>query len=91
MKLLTLLLMSLVIAGFSTSSAFAGDCQKVTGGGSKKEAFDGKSLEGLSVEKKSLAALNSKYSELNVTEKVFTGAIQTCSGSSCTDNYVTCQ
>ncbi len=91
MKLLKILQTSLVIAVFSLSAAYAGDCQKVTGGGSKKEPFDGKSLEGLSVEKKSLAALNSKYAELNVTEKVFTGSIQTCTGSGCADNYVTCQ
>ena len=62
------------------------DCQKIKGG--VKSKFEGDSIEGLSIERKSITALNKAYPNLTITEKIFTGNIQSC--TDCKDNYVTC-
>jgi predicted small secreted protein len=69
----------------SASNAFAG-CEKTKGGA--KSEFSGDSLDGLSVDKKAMATLNKKFPGLSITEKVFSGTIQTC--TDCKDNFVTC-
>lgn len=74
-----------ILTLFSSVSSFA-DCQKVEAG--KKESFDGKSLKGLAVEKKSLPDLERLFPNLRSEEKVLIGALQTC--TNCTDNYVSC-
>jgi hypothetical protein len=68
-----------------SASAYC-DCQVVDG--TKKTPFDGKSLSGLAIEKKSLVTLNKAYPALNVVEEAFTGELRTC--SNCTEKYVTC-
>ncbi len=78
----TLMTLGLVIGALN---AYAG-CEKVKGG--QKSEFTGDSLDGLSVDKKAMATLNKKFPGLGITEKVFTGGIQTC--TDCKDNYVTC-
>jgi hypothetical protein len=61
-------------------------CVVVTNG--TKVPFDGRSVEGLQVEKKSMVLLNKEFPSLNVVEKTFKGEVQTC--SLCTDKYVLC-
>lgn len=61
-------------------------CEVVDGG--KKSPFDGKLTAGLSIEKKSLSALNKEFPDLNIIEKSFKGEAQTC--TSCSDKYITC-
>ena len=73
-------------AAFTATTAFA-ECSVVKGGA--KSAFDGKSLDGMKVEKKSLAALNSAHKGLNVTQGVFTGKVTTCDDCS-KDDHITC-
>lgn len=78
---------ALVLASvFGGSSAWAA-CQLVSGGA--KTPFDGKSLDGVQVEKKSLVSLGKEFPGLGVVEKAFKGEVQTC--TSCTDKYVTCE
>lgn len=62
-------------------------CEVVNGGA--KTPFDGKTLTGLSVEKKSLSAMNKEFPDLNIIEKSFKGEVQTC--STCSDKYITCK
>jgi hypothetical protein len=78
----------LLVVGFAlvTSSAFAAKCEKTVGG--KKSEFTGDSLAGLAVDKSSIPLLNKQFPQLAITEKVFSGTIQTC--ANCTDNYVSC-
>jgi hypothetical protein len=64
-----------------------GSCEIVSPSG-EKHPFDGKSLLGLQVEKKSLTTLSKAYPELNVIEKTFKGEVQTC--ANCSDKYITC-
>jgi hypothetical protein len=71
----------------SVSASAWADCQIVTSDG-KKTPFDGKSLGGLQVEKKSLLILNKTYPNLNAVELVFTGEVNAC--TNCTEKYVTC-
>ena len=78
------LVFALVAVAFSTNLMAA--CEVVDGG--KKTPFDGKSIAGLSVEKKSLSALNKEFPDLNIIEKSFKGEAQTC--TSCSDKYITC-
>lgn len=78
------IILALVVTAFCTNVMAA--CEVVDGG--KKTPFDGKSVAGLSVEKKSLSALNKEFSALNIIEKSFKGEVQTC--TSCTDKYITC-
>jgi hypothetical protein len=61
-------------------------CEVVEGG--KKTPFDGKSIAGLSIEKKSISTLNKAFPDLNIIEKSFKGEAQTC--TSCSDKYITC-
>lgn len=69
------------------SGVAAAECSVVKGGA--KSPFDGSSLDGLKVEKKSLAALNSAHKGLNVTQGVFTGKVTTCDDCS-KDDHITC-
>lgn len=78
------LVFALVLIAFSTQT-MAG-CEVVEGG--KKTPFDGKSVSGLSIEKKSLSTLNKEFPDLNIIEKSFKGEAQTC--TSCSDKYITC-
>jgi hypothetical protein len=61
-------------------------CSKVQG--DKKTEYIGTPLDGLQVEKYSLSALEERFPSLRITEKVFTGALLTC--TDCRDNYVIC-
>ena len=70
------------------SSVALGECVVVLEG--QKSTFDGKSLVGLKVEKKSLAALNAAHRSLNVIQNVFTGKLITCEDCS-KDNHVICR
>lgn len=70
---------------FCLSLQSFGACEMVDG--SAKKPFDG-NLDGASVEKKSLSALNKEFPALNIVEKSFKGEVQTC--SSCSGKYVTC-
>lgn len=81
--------MKLIIALmlFVSFSSFAQNCVVVKGG--TETAFDGKSIDGLKIEKKSLNSLNTAFPTLSVQEKVFSGSVQTC--SSCEDNFVKCK
>ncbi len=76
----------LILLMFS-ASAYSQSCVVVKGG--KESSFDGKSVDGLSIEKKSLNNLNKAFPALSVQEKVFSGSIQTC--LNCDDNYVKCK
>lgn len=62
-------------------------CEVVNGGA--KAPFDGKTIAGLSVEKKSLSAMNKEFPDLNIIEKSFKGEVQTC--TTCSDKYITCK
>lgn len=75
-----------VLSMFVTAHASAA-CEVVKDGGAKS-AFDGSSLSGLQVEKKSLVPLNKTFPALNVVEKAFKGEVQTC--TTCASGYVTC-
>ena len=67
-------------------SSFAG-CNVVDG--DKTASFDGKSIDGLVVEKKSLLLLNKEFPMLNIVEKIFKGEAQTC--TSCSDKkHIAC-
>lgn len=61
-------------------------CEVVDGG--KKTPFDGKNIAGMSIEKKSLSALNKEFPDLSIIEKSFKGEVQTC--TICSDKYITC-
>lgn len=78
------LLVALVTVAYCSNLMAA--CEVVDGG--KKSPFDGKTVGGLSVEKKSLSILNKEFPDLNIIEKSFKGDVQTC--TSCTDKYITC-
>jgi hypothetical protein len=78
------LVFTLLTLAFCTNLMAA--CEVVDGG--KKSPFDGKSIAGLSVEKKSLSTLNKEFPDLNIIEKSFKGETQTC--TSCSDKYITC-
>jgi len=69
----------------ASASTYAG-CDVVDAG--KRTPFDGKSLHGLFVEKKSLIELNDEYPDLNVIERTFKGEVQTC--TDCTERHVVC-
>lgn len=78
------LLVALVTIAYCSNLMAA--CEVVDSG--KKSPFDGKTVGGLSVEKKSLSILNKEFPDLNIIEKSFKGDVQTC--TSCTDKYITC-
>jgi hypothetical protein len=54
--------------------------------GSARIPFDGKTLIGLLIEKKSLVLLNSEFPNLNAIEATFKGELQTC--PICSERYV---
>jgi hypothetical protein len=66
--------------------AFAATCEIVDG--AKRVPFDGKSLESVMIEKKSLTILNAEFPALNVIEKTFKGEIQTC--TLCAERHIVC-
>jgi hypothetical protein len=84
-KTMKFVLLSAVLLSPSVS-CFAG-CVKVDGG--SKAPFSGDSLDGYSIDKKAIPVLNKEYPALGITEAVFTGKIQTCSG--CSGKYITCE
>jgi hypothetical protein len=81
------LILPTLVVQLTLAVAARADCQIVTSDG-KKNPFDGNSLAGLQVEKKSLLILNRTYPNLNAVEKVFKGEVNACTG--CTDKYVSC-
>jgi hypothetical protein len=76
----------LLLTGFSSPPVLAA-CQVVEG--AKRAPFDGKSLDRISVEKKSLTLLNEEYPNLNAIEMTFKGELQTC--TSCTEKHIECK
>lgn len=62
------------------------DCQIVDG--NKKTPYEGGSLNGIAIEKKTLATLNKQFPNLRVVENIFKGNLQTC--VTCTEKHVTC-
>jgi hypothetical protein len=76
----------LLLLAVSTSTAAVADCEVVDG--DKKLPFDGTSLNGLLVEKKSLVLMNALFPHLNVIERIFKGEILTC--TNCSERYVRC-
>lgn len=83
-NIVTILLVNSFIGTFSISSQ--ADCFKIQGG--NKLSFNGDSLSGLVVDRKAMAELNKLFPQLQITEKVFSGNLQTC--SDCHDNYISC-
>lgn len=61
-------------------------CELVDGG--KKTPFDGKTLDRVLVEKRSLTILNTEFPSLNVIERTFKGEVQTC--SDCKEKHIVC-
>ena len=82
-KIVTVLAFVMASGLAQTASAA---CTVVKGGA--KSPFDGKSLSGLEIEKKSLIKLNNEFKGLDAMTKSFKGEVNTC--TTCTDNYVTC-
>jgi hypothetical protein len=74
----------LLVLAFSANLMAA--CEVVDGG--KKTPFDGTTIGGMSIEKKSLSIMNKEFPALNIVEKSFKGEVPTC--TSCTDKYITC-
>jgi len=70
----------------SNSSVACAGCEIVDG--DKKLPFDGRSLEHVLVEKKSLVILNTLFPSLNVIERTFKGEILTC--TTCSERHITC-
>jgi hypothetical protein len=64
-----------VLVAFLSAESRA-HCEIVNG--SARTPFDGKTLTGLLIEKKSLVLLNSEYPNLNAVEATFKGELQTC-------------
>lgn len=79
--------MKFIIFLMFSVNAFSQTCIVVKDG--KEQSFDGKSVDGLTIEKKSLNNLNKVFPALSVQEKVFSGAVQTC--LNCDNNYVKCK
>jgi hypothetical protein len=75
-----------IVATIALSANLMAGCEVVDGG--KKSPFDGKTVGGNSVEKKSLSEINKQFPDLNVIEKAFKGEVQTC--TACSDKYITC-
>lgn len=71
----------------SLSSVAWGACEIVDG--EKRQPFEGKTLERLLIEKKSLTTLNSEFPHLNAIEKTFKGEVQTC--STCSERHIVCK
>jgi hypothetical protein len=80
MKTVFIFLMVVISGGASAA------CEIVDG--VKRIPFDGKTLDSLVIEKKSLIILNRQFPNLNVIETMFKGQLQTC--TSCTEKYITC-
>ncbi len=77
---------SIILIPAVSSSAYA-ICEVIDG--NTRTPFDGKTLSGLSIEKKSLSTLNREYPQLNALEKAFTGEVQTC--TNCSEKYISCK
>ena len=80
MKLIFYIL--IFILTFKNASA----CEIVDG--NKRIPYKGESLEGLTIEKKSMSELNKQFIELNIIEKSFKGELKTC--IYCKDKFITC-
>ena len=57
--------------------------------GANKSEFNGQSLAGLQVEKKSLTALDTAFPNLKAKEKMFSGELMVC--SDCTAKHIKCE
>jgi hypothetical protein len=76
----------ILVMGVSSPPLFA-TCKVVEG--DKATLFDGKSLDRLSVQKKSLTLLNEEFPALNAIEMTFKGELQTC--TSCSEKHIECK
>ena len=74
-----------LILGLSSITAGA-VCEIVDG--KKRLPFDGKSLDRILIDKRSLTTLNLEFPHLNAIERTFTGELQTC--SVCIEKHIVC-
>ena len=81
-----LTLAGLIISMFKPLTTLGG-CEKSVGG--KKVVYHGEPIDGFVIERNSIETLNRLYPGLYITEKIFTGNLQTCT-TDCQLNFIIC-